>query len=277
MLRGLWVMLAVGCTEVANPAYCDENADCNNGTVCNLDTHGCVTALVDAGTPDEVVEPDAPFVARTIQEVRAVSTPVDTPVVLSDVIITAIDRAGGMGDVWVQDVGGGPNSGIHVFSVLATDLDVLDVGHVIDISNARKATYGNCGSNSTRIEIEILPAVGGALVITKKGTGVVQTTTLDVAAIESLSPSQQDEELETWAGMLVRMTNIRADGPTEMAGNVQQFPIGPIRVNNTQSPLPSGIVVGTCFDEIVGVIECFTTYNVVPRQSSDIALGASCP
>lgn len=41
-----WVAMA-GCSVVPNPSFCDENADCKNGFVCNLETNGCEEAVHD--------------------------------------------------------------------------------------------------------------------------------------------------------------------------------------------------------------------------------------
>ncbi|MFN0250134.1 MAG: right-handed parallel beta-helix repeat-containing protein [Kofleriaceae bacterium] len=40
-LVSVGVVLLASCSTVDNPAFCDENADCKNGFVCNLDTNGC--------------------------------------------------------------------------------------------------------------------------------------------------------------------------------------------------------------------------------------------
>ncbi|MFN0253402.1 MAG: hypothetical protein ACKV2T_41415 [Kofleriaceae bacterium] len=271
------LLFIAACTEVANPAYCDKNSDCKNGKVCNLDTHGCeLTVAVDAPLSDGP-EMDGPFVARTIQEVRAPSTPVDASVALMDVVVTAIDRSSASGHIWVQEQGGGPNSGVHVYSMVVGDLATLDVGDVVDIGNARKITFAVPGDISGRSEIEVTPTVGGTLVVAKKGIGVAASTDLDLASIALLSPPQQVVELEKWAGMLMRITQVRASDDVYMVGAVQQFPIGPIQVNNTQTEFPGGIVNGTCFNEIVGVIEYYRAYNLVPRHETDISLGGACP
>jgi hypothetical protein len=281
MLRSSLVLaLAMGCTEVANPAYCDENSDCRNGTVCNLDTHGCEMATQsDAATEDGPEPDDGPYVARTIPEVRAPATAVNTPVELTDVIVTAIDRYGiDTGDLWVQEIGGGPSSGVHVYSVLDADVALLSVGDVIDIGNARKVTFTAGGDTTGKNEIQVAPVVGGALVITKKSTTVVYPTTVDILAIEALAQPNEDIEMEKWVGMLVRFTQVRADGPTQTFATTTQFPLSVVNVNDTQVALPSGIVDGTCFDEIIGILEYYRTYNLVPRQTSDVyAGGTSCP
>jgi hypothetical protein len=281
MLRASWVLvLAMGCTEVANPAYCDENSDCRNGTVCNLDTHGCEMPAQGDAAPEDGAEPDdGPYVARTIQEVRAATTPVNTPVELADVIVTAIDRYGtDTGDVWVQEIGGGPSSGVHVYSVLDADVALLAVGDVIDINNARKVTFTAGGDTTGKTEIEVAPTLGGSLVITRKSAMAVYPTTVDILAIEALAQPYEDIEIEKWVGMLVRFTQVRANGSPTTVGLTNQFPLSIVNVNDTQVALPSGVVNGTCFDEIIGILEYYRTYNLVPRQESDaFAGGTSCP
>ncbi len=273
-------MLAVplaACNDIANPLYCDENSDCRNGTICNVDTHGCESVpSVDAMS--DGVGPDGPYVARTVQEVRASSTPVETFVELTGVVVTAVDKYGPRtGEFWVQDSGGGPSSGIHIYGGIATEVAALDVGDVVDIGNARKVTFTLGGDTTGRVEIELTPRIGGNLTIEKTGTGLPVHMDMDVSAIAALTQPQLDQEREKWAGMLVRVTLVRAEGPTETVTSVQQFSIGPFFVNDTETQLPSGIIAGTCFNEIIGIIEYARSYNVVPRQMADITIGAGCP
>lgn len=55
------VVCVSGCSTTPNPLYCDENSDCHNGTMCDLGTHGCVTAEGDASIDDGALDsPDAP-------------------------------------------------------------------------------------------------------------------------------------------------------------------------------------------------------------------------
>jgi hypothetical protein len=102
-------------------------------------------------------------------------------------------------------------------------------------------------------------------------------TNMDVASIAALTPPHLDQEREKWAGMLVRVARVRAVGPLETVASVQQFSVGPFQVQDTQVQFPSGIAMNTCFSEIIGIIEYATSYNIVPRQASDITIGGSCP
>lgn len=285
--RGVWLnhtmwrsrlalVFLVGCTEVANPAYCDENSDCRNGNVCNLSTHGCELGVPGDAAADGL-EPDGPFVARTIEEVRAPTTPADTPVALTDVVVTAIDRHGvRVGDVWVQDAFGIPY-GVHVYGAVDADVASLDVGDTIDITNARKLLYTLGGDTTGRAEIEVVPVQGGILEITQKGTGTVRTTALDIEAIAAMSQPQRDQEIEKLAGMLVRAASVRADGAPQMMPTFREFTIGPFHVQDQQTDFPSGIDETTCFLELTGIIEYARNYNLVPRSESDLAIGGSCP
>jgi hypothetical protein len=106
----------------------------------------------------------------------------------------------------------------------------------------------------------------------------VYPTTVDILAIEALAQPYEDIEIEKWVGMLVRFTQVRANGSPTTVGLTNQFPLSIVNVNDTQVALPSGVMNGTCFDEIIGILEYYRTYNLVPRQESDaFAGGTSCP
>ncbi|MGE3765522.1 MAG: hypothetical protein AB7L94_24905 [Kofleriaceae bacterium] len=271
----------VGCSTVPNPLYCDEDLDCNNGERCNLDVNGCeavvpVDALHDA--PDDGPEMDGPYIAKTVREVRAATTPVDTFVELTGVVVTAVDKYGPRtGDFWVQDAGGGPMSGVHIYSAIASEVAQLVPGDIVDIGNARKVLFTIGGDTSGRSEIELMPRVGGNIVLTKTGATTPVSTDIDVAAIATLAQPELDEELENWAGMLVRATFVDADGEPMLMTGITQFPLGPFFVQDTQVQLPSGIVAGTCFVELVGIVEYARNYNLVPRQASDMTISGTCP
>lgn len=273
-----WLPFAIqlGCSVVPNPLYCDENSDCRNGTVCNLETNGCETVgSIDAG---EDVASDGPSSSWTVQEIRATSTPADALVELTGVLVTAVDQYGSRtGDFWVQEPGGGQHSGIHVYGAIASEVALLGVGDIVDIGNARKVLYTPPSDTSGRVEIEIAPRFGGNLIVSKTGIGTVALTDVNVASIASLMQPQLDEEREKWAGTLVRVQQVRAEGPPTLDTSALRFAIGPFDINDTQVELPAGVVAGTCFDEIIGIVEYFRSYNIVPRGPGDLSIGSTCP
>ena len=275
----LGISATLGCTERNNPLYCDEDTPCKNGMMCNLDSHGC-EALVDAGPSDELVI-DGPFVARTVQDVRDISTPNDTPVELEDVVVMAIDTYGTRkGGVWVQEEGGGMGTGVHLFGVVDSVMSTLQIGDVVDVSNARKLRYPFGGDTTGRTEIQVLAPVGGLLVVTKKGRSVPPSVEpMDPLAIALLQQPELDAELERWAGMLVRVSDVQTQaGPMQVSSDptLYLFPIGAVNVESTQAPFLSAIAAGTCFSSITGIVEYQFSYNLVPRTTNETVITV-CP
>lgn len=87
--------------------------------------------------PDVTV--DAPFVARTVQEARAPTTPVDTSVELASVVVVAVDLYGvRTGEFWVQQSGGGIGSGIHIYGAITSEVAALHPGDIIDVGGGAR-------------------------------------------------------------------------------------------------------------------------------------------
>jgi hypothetical protein len=268
-------LVATSCTEVRNPAYCERDADCKNGNTCNVDTHACDVVPVDGAPNDEDL---GPLVARTVQQVRDPLTPVDTPVELSNVIVTAIDLYGNrIGELWVQQPGGGMYSGVKVFGTDPADFGLLAVGDVVSVLGGKKAFFTNASDLSGRKEIQVAPMQ--TLHVTKLGN----TATPVIAGMDWLTISNQtgpelDEARERWAGALVRVMTITAMGaPTQIAADptLTQFPVPAFFVQSLLSAFPGGIDNGTCFASITGVVEYNHNYNIQPRTTADVVVG--CP
>src|SRR5580692_116008 len=77
----------------------------------------------------------------TIQQIQDPSMPTGTLVAVGDVVITAIDTFGSAtGNIWVEEPGGGVNSGILVYKGNLDGTD-LAVGDMVNITNAEKQIY----------------------------------------------------------------------------------------------------------------------------------------
>ncbi len=88
---------------------------------------------------------DAPVSAgTTIKQLLANLPAFKTPVTVSGVVVVAHQTSSSSGHIWVQDPGGGANSGIHVFcsftststpcTLKSDDIDALKIGEVVDVS-----------------------------------------------------------------------------------------------------------------------------------------------
>lgn len=266
--------VAVGCGTKPNPLYCDENTDCVVGKTCNEDTHLCDPS--DASVADMAVDA---FVARTVQEVRDDTTPDGTPVELTDVIVIGVDLVGvSIGNLWVQQPGGGASSGIFIFGAIPAEVTFLNFGDVVDVSGGRKQHYYLSGDTSGRSMIEISPQ-GGTISITKKGsTATPIATDIDLPAISFLLPSEIDEELTKLSGMLVRARLVKAlSDPSPYLGTDEAISLGPVYLHNGLSDFPAGTMTGTCFTSVKGVLDYSRVFHLQPQFTSDAVIGTGCP
>lgn len=241
--------------------------------MCNLDANSC-EMLSDAAPADD----GGPLVARTVQQVRDPQTPVSTPVELTNVIVTAVDLYGGrIGELWVQQPGGGMGSGIKVYGAERSEVALLGIGDVIDVTGGQKSHFTNANDLTGRFEIQVSPLQ--ELHIARTGaTATPVITPLNWVGISNQTGSQLDEERAKWAGTLVRATMIPAlEPPMTLAADptLQQFAVPGFHVQSLLAPFPSGIDTGTCFQWIVGVIEYNYNYYIQPPTTADVMMG--CP
>lgn len=275
-MRGAWLACGLAlsaCTSVPNPNHCEGDGDCRIGSICDLETHGCVLSI-DAAPIDEI-EIDAPFVPRTIREVRAEMLPLDTPVDLQDVIVVAIDRYGGrVGEVWLQDEGGGPMSGIRAFGAVTADVDALSVGDRVDVIGARKIAFAPADDVSGRHEIELAPTAGGILHLSKKvGSAAPVAMQVDLVALGQVPAAQLDAERDKLVGTLIRVDDVKAlTDADRSSGDPTQllFSIGVLDVEAQIAPFPSPVMQNHCFESITGVLEYFRSYRLLPTTTADV-------
>jgi hypothetical protein len=233
---------------------------------------------------DDDDTPDAPGGRVTIQQIQDDAMPVGTKVELEGVIVTAIDAYGSRtGDLWVQEPGGGEFSGIKVFGAPLNVVATLQVGDIVNISNAEKDEFALSSDTSGRTVTELKPVGGGQMVVVKTGTGPVpEPLPVDALAIGMLPAAERDAEWEKYEGVLIvvsnakALTNIRTFGGG--AEDQTEFRItGDARVQSALAPLPMGAAAGDCYASIVGVSDYFFNWLVLPRETAELAgNGATC-
>ncbi len=226
----------------------------------------------------------------TIQEVQNEAMAPGTPVTLSGVVVTAVDAFGAKtGDLWVGEPGGGEFSGVKVFGAPLDQVASLQPGDIVTISNAEKDEFACSGDicgggvfDPGQSITEIKGAGGGALVVTKTGTGTLPpASTVDAKALSEL-PDQaaRDAELEKWEGVLINLTNARQLGsvstfgggaPDQKAFNVT----GIVVVESVLSDFPDTAVAGTCYSGIVGIGDYFFDYLLLPTSTDNFTAGGS--
>ncbi|HEX4453796.1 MAG TPA: hypothetical protein VH143_23155 [Kofleriaceae bacterium] len=235
----------------------------------------------------------------TIQQVQSSSMPPGTPVSLQGVIVTAVDAFGTrQGDIWVEEPGGGPFSGVLIFppAALQATAVALQVGDIITLTGGEKDDFALTGSNADptgRTDTEVEQISGGKMAITVTGQGTAPAPqTIDLTAIGKLYDPAQGSAgggaaftaaWQMWEGVLVTATNVDAFGAPKTfgSGGADQYDLdisgdGELEGSLTDITM-SGIKVDTCLATLTGVVDYFYNFLIYPRSSSDIATGgASC-
>jgi hypothetical protein len=222
-----------------------------------------------------------------IQDVQSDTMPVNTPVDLHGVIVTAVDTFGTRtGALWVEEPGGGPFSGVQVFGAAVTQVGNLVPGDIIDITGAVKTEFvltGSGGDTSGRTTTELQAPKGATLTVTKTGSGTIPMPhVIDALALDAMTQQQRDAEYEKWEGVLVEVHNVRAGGFLHGFGSTP-YPDDSYKVNittnlvleSTQTKL-TGIDGFTCFAKITGVEDYFFDWLLLPRSGADMVIGSDC-
>lgn len=253
----------------------------------------------DSGGGDDD-QPDARIdgsgTGLTIQEVQNDAMVPGTPVDLRRKVVLAIDTFGSrVGNFWVGEEAGGPFSGVLVFGGPVEQVALLAVGDLVDITGAEKTEFALTADTSGRTTTELQPLSGGAMTVTKVGTGTVPAPqVVDALAIGRMDQAGRDAEWEKWEGVLVRVDNasvtqgIRQISGTNPDPTFREFAItGAARVDSSLSAIPSAadgggamdlVRAGDCVASITGIGDYFFNYKVLPRMTAEIVTGGTgCP
>jgi hypothetical protein len=238
----------------------------------------------NGGGDDDDVQPDGPPVGGdvNVQQIQDDAMPVDTPVELRGVVVTAIDTFGTRtGDMWVQEPGGGEFSGVKVFGAPLDQIASLVPGDIITIAGGVKEEFALSTDTSGRTVTEVGAPQGATLSITKTGTGAVPApTVVDALAIDMLADdAAKFAEWEKWEGVLITVTKARQLGAIDAFGagdDQKQFSVtGLLRVQSALADLGAGAVANTCYTSITGVGDYFFNYLLHPRATTDIISGGT--
>ncbi len=224
-----------------------------------------------------------------IQDVQSDSMPVGTAVSLHGVVVTAIDAFGTKvgQDIWVEEPGGGERSGVHVFRPPVDQISSLAVGDIVDLTGAVKSEFATTSDKTGRTVTELQAPSGGAMTVTKTGTGTVPPPhVIDAIGLAAMSQTDRDAVYETWEGVLITVQNVAALGvPSNFGGTanpVDAFGVditGDLVMDSNLAMFPTGIDSSTCFASVTGVEDYIASNWVIyPRSTAEIALGGTgCP
>jgi hypothetical protein len=230
----------------------------------------------------------APGTSTKISDVQNAAMAKGTKVTLKGVVVTAIDSFGAKtGNIYVQDPAGGPFSGILVFGGPTADVAGLAVGDIVTIDGAEKDEFALTTDTSGNTTTELKPLTGGAMTITKTGTGAAPApAVVDAAAIAALpDKAARNAEWEKWEGVLIKVNNVLAlSAPKVISGSnpdptFQAFSItGFAKAESSLAAFPSPIAAGDCITSITGMGDYFFDYLIHPRSTADVVTGGTgCP
>lgn len=266
------------------------------------------TACRDTGGNGDDTNIDAPpgdssQGGLTIPEIHADAMVPGTPVELRGKVVTAIDNFGAKkGNFWIAEEGGGEFSGVLVFNAPVDQVALLAVGDKVDITGAEKSEFALATDTSGRTTTELVPVSGGAMTVTKVGTGTVPAPhVLDALAAGQMTPAARDAEFEKWEGVLITLTNVSALGNARQITSSMQddctfrdFQVtGPLSIDSSLAAIPANLPMtaecpatmetnlvnsGDCLASVTGIGDYFFSYKVLPRMTSDIVTGGTgCP
>ncbi len=261
---------------------------------------GLSVACRDSGSGDDVTNPDAAIdsatAGTTIQEVQSDTMAPGTPVELKGKVVTAIDNFGARkGNFWIGEEGGGEFSGVLVFGAPVEQVALLAVGDKVDISGAEKTEFALVSDTSGRTTTELQPVTGGAMTVTKVGTGTVPAPhVIPTSVLLGTDVAARDAEIEKWEGVLTRVENVAVVGGISQIGGAMPDPTfrefvinGALHIDSSLAAIPSVndgggatdlVRAGDCLASVTGVGDYFFSYKILPRATADIVTGGTgCP
>ncbi len=188
-----------------------------------------------------------------------------TKVSLTNVVVTAVDNYGEYtGNIYVQEPEGGKFSGIALFRPwLPAGVDLEDI-HIGDIVNVRgtKAEWAPSGDTSGRTVTQL---TGSTITIVDQGDP------LDPEIVDPPDYLVDDPGGEEYEGVLVEVQNVRAEHVNQWGEIV--FTNGIIIADNLMD-IAGEIELGACYSRVVGVVDYFYKYLILPRSADDLVLSA---
>ncbi len=190
--------------------------------------------------------------------------PVGSTAQLNGVVVTAVDLYGPYdGDVFVQEPDGGPYSGVLLYNPTVTGgtLSDLTIGHVVNVSG-EKAEFALTSDTSGRTTTELLSGT-----IERVAPGIP----LDPEVIASPQIIMTEPGAEQYESVLVSLNNIRRQN-VDSYENVHcsgQLTLGPDLMD-----IAAATADGSCYSKVVGILDYFFYYSVLPRSTGDLTLAA---
>lgn len=202
---------------------------------------------------DDIETEVAPVTSTTITDIQTGAVEEEGNVTIENVIVTAV-RSNAF---WVQDAGGGPNSGIYVVALGGTELpEGLAVGDKVNVTGAYKEFY----------ELSEI-ALQAATIVDSGNT--VTVNDVDIADLQSGTTAEQ------WESCLINLTG----GPFTVSAAANEFKEFPVTAGSNTLKVDdylydasaNGVANSDTLTTLRGVLNYhFDEWKILPRDAADI-------
>lgn len=249
-------------------------------------------ALVFAGCAMDVPSAEPSFddgrPALTLYQVQDVEQQghpeVDTNVRALDLMVTGVDRfdedgAGRTGTIFVQEIAGGPYSGIQMYRpTIQPAGEYLLPGDVVEVEGKYvEFEYGQISPDDADPRGRTISQITDG-VVRKTGEWISPEPTV----VDDSNDVQVDPAAEQWEGVLVEIGGVEAltvpdsrgaffvqgDGPCETTRDAETC----AQVDDDNYAIPD-VAVGTRLSRVAGIMTYFYTYKLLPRSALDVTAG----
>ena len=234
--------------------------------------------------PDASVNPDDVEIYTIQQDDGSL---LGAEVNIRGVVVSAIDEYGErVGNIWVQEPGGGAYSGVLVYGIALGTVADLNVGDVIDLEHVVVDEFALPDDTSSRTTTEMTPPEGGEILVTVISQGEAPTPeVVDALAIGQMAtPEARDAEWEKWEGVLITLENVSVLDELDQIGSTPQDPpfeeiqvTGPMRADTSLAAI-APVTRDDCLASVTGIGDYFFNYKILPRETAAIVTGGTgCP
>lgn len=207
---------------------------------------------------------------------------IDSHVRVTNLLVTAVDRfdedgSGRTGTVFVQEMDGGPFSGIQMFRpTIQPASEYLLPGDVVEVEGTyTEFEYGQINPDGADPKGRTISQIVDGIA-RKTGEWISPEPT----PIEHANDAQVDPAAEGWEGVLVELHDVEAltppdgrgaffvqgDGePCDMTRDAETC----TQIDDDNYAIPDA-AAGVRFSRVAGVVTYFYTYKVLPRSPLDV-------
>jgi len=225
----------------------------------------------DTGVPTELGNPQD----ATIPDIMTGKIAENTVVTLREVVVTAVDGyaqpdGAYTGDVYVQEIAGGPSSGIKLYRSTRSDgKAVTDLVPGDRVKVEGKVKWFKPSTPFPKpYETRVIKEIDQGGVITRLTSGTPPTP--KELTIDDLT---KEPSAATWEFVLVSVKNVGVT--SAMDPKYGDFDVGTLAVDDELYPITPAPKLYDCLS-LTGIHVYFYGYKLLPRSASDVGTGTGC-